>query len=583
MGPTRGSPRLAALRQSVAEASRSPLSWVLAAVLVLHVVGIGWGLPASDGWDNDGVAPRDFLAGLVQTVSPGRFYTYPPVHLVLLALVTAPVTLVALAHAPSLAPADVVTEILRVPYMTTIAYGARLVSLAMSLGIVWAVAKMAEELRGRKAGWCAAAFVGVNVSFTYYAHTTNLDVPYLFWGCLALLALVRAVVRHEPRRLRRWGLFAALAVGTKDQAYGLFLLSVPAGLGLWLWLDPWARSSARRVLREAGLAVGIGTGLLLVVDGPLYNPGGFRARVSFLLGPASQAYAQYTNDWSGRWEVVRDLFRHFDHYYPPAFAVLVLVGLVLLVRGDRRDPARLVAGLLPLLVIVSFTVAFNCLARRTEHRFALPQAVLAGVYGGVAVEAFVFRPRLPLARWLARLSVAAAFAVALFAAADVDANLLLDPRYDAEAWLGTHVRPGETIETYGLNVYMPRFPPGAHVVRVGPDPEDHRNPMPGVDELLAPYGDASARGPGYIVVSEGWVWRYLLDPDEGQPRGHQVPPTQRETESDASSSAYFRALVRSDYGTYKLVHAAEWKSHLWPPLELHASTSREIWIYARVP
>ena len=583
MGPTRGSPRLAALRQSLAEASRSPLSWVLAGVLVLHVVGIGWGLPASDGWDNDGVAPRDFLAGLVETVTPGHFYAYPPVHLVLLAVVTAPVTLLALARAPSLAPADVVHEILRVPYMTTIAYGARFVSLAMSLGIVWSIAKMAEELRGKRAGWCAAAFVGVNMSFTYYAHTTNLDVPYLFWGCLALLALLRAVVRHEPRRLRSWGLFAAIAVGTKDQAYALFLLSAPLGLGLWLGLDPWARASARRVLREAGLALAIAVGFLLLVDGALYNPGGFRARVHFLLGPASQAYAQYTDDWTGRAEVVRDLFRHVDHYYPPAFAVLVLLGLVLLVRDDRRDRARLVAGMLPLLCMASFTVAFNCLARRTEHRFALPQAMLAGVYGGVAVEAFLFRARAPLARWLGRLSVAAAFALALFAAADVDANLLLDPRYDAEAWLRAHVRPGESIETYGLNVYMPRFPEGAHVVRVGPEPEDHRNPMPGVEEKLDPYGEASARAPGYIVVSEGWAWRYLLDPDEGLPGGHQLPPTQRETESDAASSAYFRALTRSDYGTYRLVHVADWKSRLWPPIEIHASTSREIWIYARSP
>ncbi|HEX3343390.1 MAG TPA: glycosyltransferase family 39 protein [Polyangiaceae bacterium] len=583
MGPTRGSPRLAALRHSLAEAWRSPLSWVLAAVFVLHVVGIGWGLPASDGWDNDGVAPRDFLAGLVETFTPGRFYTYPPVHLVLLALVTAPVTLVALARAPSLAPPDVVHEILHVPYMTTIAYEARLVTLAMSLGVVWAVAKMAEELRGARAGWCAAAFVGVNASFTYYGHTTNLDVPYLFWGCLAMLALLRAVVRHEPERLRRWGLYAALAVGTKDQAYALFLLSVPAVLGLWLAVDPWARASARRVVREAALGVAVVAGVLLVVDGALYNPGGFRARVRFLLGPASQAYAHYTNDWAGRGEVVRDLLRSFDHYYPAAFGVLVVVGVALLVRADRREPSRLAGGLLPLLGMVSFTVAFNCVARRTEHRFGLPQAVLAAVYGGVAVEAFVFRARAPVARWLGRLSVAGAFAVALFAAADVDANLLLDPRYEAEAWLREHVRPGDTIETYGLNVYMPRFPEGARVVRVGPGPEDHRNPMPGVEEELAPYGDASARGPRYIVVSEGWAWRYLLDPEEGLPQGHQLPPTQRETESDAASSAYFRALTRGTYGSYRLVFGTAWRSRVWPAVEIHGSTSREIWIYAQTP
>jgi hypothetical protein len=107
--------------------------------------------------------------------------------------------------------------------------------------------------------------------------------------------------------------------------------------------------------------------------------------------------------------------------------------------------------------------------------------------------------------------------------------------------------------------------------------------MPGVEERLAPYGEASARAPSYIVVSEGWAWRYLLDPDEGLPGGHQLPPTQRETESDAASSAYFGALTRSEYGTYRLVHVADWKSRLWPPIEIHASTSREIWIYARSP
>jgi hypothetical protein len=581
MGSMRGLPRLATTRRAVAGAARSPLAWLLGGALVLHLVGIGWGLPASDGWDNDGVAPRDFLAGLVETVSPGRFYTYPPVHLVLLALLTAPITVAALAHAPSLDPADVVQEILQPAYMTPIAYFARFATVAMSLGIVWAVAKVAEELRGPRAGWCAAAFVALGAPFTYYSHTTNLDVPYLFWGCLALLSLVRAVARHEPKRLRTWALFAALAVGTKDQAYALFLLSAPAGLGLWLALDPRARGALRLVLREAFLAVGIGLGLLVLVDGALYNPGGLRARLEFLVGPASQAYAQYTNDASGRWHVVRDLASTFDLQYPWAFAVLVVLGLVLLARDTAHDRTRLVAGLLPLLVMVSFTLSFNCVARRTDQRFALPQAVLAAIYGGIGVEALVFRSRPAAARWLARLLVAAAFAVALFMAADVDANLLLDPRYDAEAWLREHVRAKDTVETYGLNVYMPRFPESTHVIRVSPDPADHRNPMPGVEEILAPFGDAAARRARFIVVSDGWAWRYLYDPDEQQVEGHQVPPTQRETESDAASTAYFRALSDGQYAPYRLAYEAAWKSRLWPAYEIHGSTARDIRIYER--
>src|SRR5687767_14944759 len=96
---------------------RSPLAWIVLLAGLVRVVGIGWGLPASDGWDNDGIAPRDFLAGIVETFTPGHYFTYPPVHLVLLAILTAPITIVALVRAPSLAPADVVHEIVKVPYM----------------------------------------------------------------------------------------------------------------------------------------------------------------------------------------------------------------------------------------------------------------------------------------------------------------------------------------------------------------------------------------------------------------------------------------------------------------------------------
>ena len=122
------------------------------------------------------------------TFTPGRYYTYPPFHLALLAVLTLPVTIVAALRAPSFALHDVVGEILKVGYMTPIAYVARFVSLAMSLGIVFFLARIAEELRAgelglvapsrdvrvRRAGWSAAAFAGANASLTYYAHTTNL-------------------------------------------------------------------------------------------------------------------------------------------------------------------------------------------------------------------------------------------------------------------------------------------------------------------------------------------------------------------------------------------------------------------------
>ena len=43
---------------------RAPLFWILAVAAGLRLAGLFWGLPASDGWDDDGFAPRNFLTAL---------------------------------------------------------------------------------------------------------------------------------------------------------------------------------------------------------------------------------------------------------------------------------------------------------------------------------------------------------------------------------------------------------------------------------------------------------------------------------------------------------------------------------------
>lgn len=559
--------------------ARERALWLIVLVaLVVRAVALGWGLPASDGWDDDGIAPRDFLTGAVETYTPGHYFTYPPVHLLLLTVLSAPGWIAALVRASSHAPADVIHEIIRVPYMTLFAVVARVVSLFMSLGIVVAVARIAEEARGRRAGVWTAAVVAVNVPLTYYAHTSNLDVPYLFWASLSILQLARAIARAEPRRLRGAFVCAALAVGTKDQAYALFLLAYPVAIAAWIGVD---RPRARAILRELAVAVALALGLLLLVDGAVTNPAGFRARIAFLLGTASQDHAYYTRDLSGRLLVVKDAILAFDRYYPVAFAVFVLGGLAVLLRRPRG--ARLVVGLLPLLAILSFTLTFNCTARRTEHRFLLPQMVLVAVYAGFAFDALVSALERRVRRGVAVALLLPLFAWALFGCLSVDASLLGDPRYDAERWLAAHVAPGDVIEVYGNNVYLPRFPAAARVVRVGPDPVDKRSPLPGMTEVEGRYADAPARGPRFIVVSEGWVWRYMLDVAPVPTGGARVlSPMQAEFARDRASQEFFPALDRGERG-YVKAHESRFESAIFPPVDIHASTTRQIRIFERRP
>ena len=181
----------------------SPLAWILCASFIVHVIGLSWGLPAADAWEDDGIAPRDFLVGAYETYLPGHYFTYPPVHLLGLSILTSPVWGLALARAPSLSQSDVIAAMIQVPTMTALTLVARFVSELMALGIIYFLAKLAEEVWGKRASLLVALVIAVNAPLTYYAHTSNLDVPYMFWACFALLETTRAIVRGEPRRFRR--------------------------------------------------------------------------------------------------------------------------------------------------------------------------------------------------------------------------------------------------------------------------------------------------------------------------------------------------------------------------------------------
>jgi 4-amino-4-deoxy-L-arabinose transferase-like glycosyltransferase len=559
---------------------RSPLAWIVLVACTIRLVGIGWGLPSSDGWDDDGVAPRDFLVGVVKTYTPGDFYTYPPVHLLILAVLNAPAVVIGVARAASTAPADLVHEFIQVPYMTTFAIVARLVSCAMSLGIVVAVARTAEEIAGRRAGLFAAAVVALNAPLTYYAHTTNLDVPYLFWATHAIHRLTRAIARRELRELRWAAALGALAVGTKDQAYALFLLSAPVALGAWLALDAWPRKNARAVGLEVLRAVAIAIAILLVVDGALVNPSGFRARVAFLVGTASQDHAYFTADAAGRYAILREIAYSFERHYPAILGLFVASGLVVALR---RGPSA-AAALVPILCAVSFTVTFNFTARRTEDRFVLPQMILLAVYAGIALDA-LFAVRLRglsprAARWIAAVAVLPIAARALYLCAGVDALLLLDPRYEVERFLAANVAPGDVIEVYGNNVYFPRFPAGAQVVRVGTSPPDTRNPVLGMTEVEEHYSLVEHRKPRWIVVCAAWAWRYMPPPEHERWPGHVPSPLGAEWRKDQAATDYFQRLDRDELA-YVHAFVGRWTSAFWPAVSFHASTAREVTVFKR--
>lgn len=557
----------------VAAWRRSPYGWILLGALLLRLAGLGWGLPASDGWDDDGVAPRNFLVGVVQTYQPGAFFTYPPLHMLILTVLTLPGTLLAIMQAQSLAPHDVIQAFIQIPYMTGFAIVARAVSVGMSLGVIYVAGRMAELAGGRRAGLFAAAACALNAVLTYYSQVSNLDVPYLFWTVLSIHQWMRLIASHDLTRIRPACLYAAAAIATKDQAYAVFLLSVPVALALWFATERWPRAQAWPIAKRLSIWTLAALAGLLAVDGALTNPGGFLRRLAFLAGPASQDYAQYASGPRGWLALFTDSAAGFTHVWPAAVAGLVVLGIALQGMTWARGPAaRSVASALPVLAALSFTVAFNLVALRSENRFLLPQSVFLAVPAGIGA-AWLTRV------WAGEAATALAGLMALRLCLSINAAMIDDPRYDAEHWMADHVQPGETIEAWGLNAFLPRFPASAAVSRLDQKPLQARNPLPGVQEIAGPFDAAGSRKPRFIVVSAFWLTDYLGGaPLPGE--GRIVQPVHRAALADAAAQAYVRDLL-GGARTYRIAHVAAYQPGIWAAPDGYESLGQAIYILQR--
>jgi hypothetical protein len=259
----------------------------------------------------------------------------------------------------------------------------------------------------------------------------------------------------------------------------------------------------------------------------------------------------------------------------------VVAGVAIHVLRTRGAPRHRVAGLVPAFAVVSFTLAFNCVARRTEHRFLLPQSLLVSLYAGLALDAAMRSARkTSVLAWSAGALIAIVGGRALFECAAVDVALLRDPRYDAEAWLEAHVAAGETMEVYGNNTNLPRLPARTRVTRVDPSPVSSRSPIPGITELQGAYDQVEQRSPDWIVVSEGWLWRYTkAAPTPGG--AFVVAPAQMARQNDLATRAYFASLLDGTNAAYVEDHASTYDDHFWPRVDIHASTTRNVFVFRR--
>ena len=422
------------------------LGLVLAAALVLGAWGLRWGLPGEYGWAADELLPQDVDAAVSQRFAHGWHSKYPPLHFALLAV----------AGVPARAAGHLLHRDAAWVHDARMTSG-RWLSLAMALGVLIVVSRCSRELGDPLAGAMAAALFALSVPFVYYAKTANLDVPYLFWLALSLLFFLRALRRAWMRDFVLFTLAAAAAVATKDQAFALYVLTVP----VLVWeVYRRRRDDGLRALADRRIAALLAAGGLAyaLLSGLAVNPAGWLAHVRLIVGPASTSFRMFDQGLGGHVELLRQTARHlaFVLGWPALLACVAGLALAL------RDRPRYRPLLLTLVPVVSYVLFFLGVVLYVYDRFLLPVALVLSLFGGLALAAALRAP----SPWPKAIA-AAVLAFGAARAASVDVLLDHDSRYAVEDWLRREVGPSPLVAAVGPLEYLPRLD-GLRWRRLGP-------------------------------------------------------------------------------------------------------------------
>lgn len=428
------------LARSWASSSVPPTAALLVAT-ALFTTGVWWGTPGPAGWAPDEIGPADVRAGMQSAFAGGWASIYPPFHHALAALLYVPF---------EAALAAGIGDLEDVVWSGALLLVARSLSILMAIGIVWIAHRIALEQFGTRAAAFTAWFTLALLPLSYYAKTVNLDVPYVFWLMLSLLFFVR-LISDTPKASDFYGftLFGVVAICTKDQAYGFYLLPgiyllIAGLLGPRAAVHGCPAIPSRRVL---GIMTCIAVAGFAVLHNLAFNVSGFMEHVRSIAGPGSAGYAMFPNTPRGHVEMLIAGVSQLG----TALSWPVL-GLVAIAIGSAIA-TRAYALLWLLFPCISYYLTFITVVRYHYDRFFLGIGVVLAIAAGWWVDRWLTAPR---GRTLKLAVVVSALGLALSRALALDVMMVNDPRYDVETWLREHVTPMQRVMTIGHDALLPR-------------------------------------------------------------------------------------------------------------------------------
>ena len=461
---------------------------LLALLLVLDLVGLGWGLPHTLAPQPDDIAKPTLDSIRQHFVGPTK---YPKVHQLVLTAAYAPYLGWLWATGGLVVGGQALSEVgagaLKDPAaaITTLLLIARGVNVALHLGLVALVFLAARRLaRADGPALALAALFGLSPVLGLFARGTWVDVPMLFWLTAALLAWLAARERPTRRRLLAYFVLATLAVCTKEQS--AFVL-IPVTLQLVVS----ALRGGGRPLADLTVAGGVGLLLFALLNDLFWAPELFVGRLRWWESEM-QTYRNIMGGAASMGRIADDTAYGFWFAGGPVLGTCVVLALL---RAFQR-PSR--GGWFLLLPAVVYPLLLGWAIGFMQPRYTFPMVLLGALLLahqlGREREAFAARP---VARRALGVLLVAAVALQAVHAAQVAWALAEAPLAPAARWLDAHLADGTPVETYQNEEELP----GLRAVGLLPAPSR---------DLSA--AGLAARRPAAVVASNADHWRF----DAGQ-------------------------------------------------------------------
>jgi hypothetical protein len=377
--------------------------------------------------------------------SGGWFQLYPPLHYYILTLSYAPFWILHTLH---------VLNFHAFPVYTVLFFLGRLISLLMGTAAVFMVYRCGLEIYDRRSSIFAAFITSLIAPFIFYAKITCVDIPYTFWVIFSLFFFIRILKKHSLPDYLLFASTAALAVCTKDQAYGFYVLTCAA-------IVISHHFSARKDGKNAGilrslvhrnivLSVLLAAVLFLAIHNVLLNREGFLAHVQILFQKGGKINRLYPNSVSGHATMFWQSLKHLRFSMGWPFFLAGVGGVLASIIRKRRNNL-----LLSLLIPAVSYYIFVSLTLSNYVRYFIPICVILSLFGGWLLSGFL-KPGSKF-HAIRVVVVSLAFVYSIVYAVSVDILMARDSRYHVEQWLEKNIESNAVIGITDSAVYLPRL------------------------------------------------------------------------------------------------------------------------------